>query len=134
MVRAIRPSNPRAWQESRALSGVRNQHIENNRVSKSDLNLGTCCACKGIDNVRNIIMHHKPAPVPGTGWGCVVCNLPGDGALSVVCDNCANHGTEITEVCMGYPIDNVRVPIHALRDVYFDHDFSLHPEVTVGKS
>lgn len=76
-------------------------------------------------------MLSKPAPVPGTGWGCVACGLPQDGAIAVVCDQCTelNRDLELKEVIMGYASGKMRVPIHALRDVVFDHNLSFHPEV-----
>jgi hypothetical protein len=94
-----------------------------------DIDLGKCCACQGTENVRNLIMHNKPAPVPGTGWGCVECHLPMDGAMSVVCDRCLESNAEITQVCMGWVKGKMRAPIHALRDEPFDHDRRLHLEV-----
>lgn len=91
--------------------------------------LGKCCACQGIENVRNLVMHVKRAPVPGTGWGCVACSLPMNGALSVICDRCLESDAQITEACFGFPTGKMRVPIHALRDELFDHDLGFHPEV-----
>jgi len=96
---------------------------------KADIDFGKCCACQGTENVRNIMMLDKLAPVLGTGWGCVVCNLPPDGAICVVCDGCLESGAAMTEVCMGFPKDKIRVPIHALADKEFGHDLSFHPEV-----
>ena len=48
--------------------------------------LGPCCCCGGTERVRDIVMLSRKAPVPGTGWGCVVCGLPNDGASYVCCD------------------------------------------------
>ncbi len=51
--------------------------------------LGPCCACgKSGPDVRNIMMLHVRAPVPGTGWGCFACKLPLNGAVAVLCDIC----------------------------------------------
>jgi len=41
------------------------------------LDLGACCACGRSDSlVRNVVMLEQRASVPGTGWGCLLCNLP----------------------------------------------------------
>lgn len=88
--------------------------------------LGTCCAC-GQDGptVRNIMMLDFRAPVPGTGWGCIVCDLPSDGAIAVLCDTCAENNAEIRDVCVGQPADNVRASIKTVQRP-FGHDLSKH--------
>jgi hypothetical protein len=54
------------------------------------LDLGSCCICgKEDETVRNLGMLSFRAPIPGTGWGCVQCGLPMDGAQVVICDECA---------------------------------------------
>lgn len=92
--------------------------------------VGRCCACgMAGPTVRNFIMLEKPAPVPGTGWGCLVCGLPSDGALAVVCDACLESNAEIVLVCYGYAASGDRVPMASLAPEPFDHDMSRHPEV-----
>jgi hypothetical protein len=95
---------------------------------EDECNLGQCCGCHGTKNVRTVVMMHKRGPVPGTGWGCVVCGLPADGAISVICDSCVEAQVEITEVCCGYAKDNRRVPIRNLSPEPFDHDMRKHAE------
>jgi hypothetical protein len=47
-----------------------------------------CCWC-GKDRIcRNVVLIQRLAPVPGTGWGCLICGLPNDGAIAVGCDEC----------------------------------------------
>lgn len=71
--------------------------------------LGVCCACRTRPAI-GLVMLAVRAPVPGTGWGCVVCGLPQDGAVAVLCEDCGeNEHMEILDVCSGYPKDNVRV-------------------------
>lgn len=49
-----------------------------------------CCACGELrEDVHNVVCLPVKAPIPGTGWGCVECGLPADGALALVCDSCA---------------------------------------------
>lgn len=94
-----------------------------------DPDLGACCACnKTGPAVRNVLMLHQTAPVSGTGWGCFVCGLPADGAVSVVCDDCLEAGTEPTQVIYGYPVNRERVGINDYEHQPFDHDMSQHPE------
>lgn len=92
-------------------------------------NLGPCCACEGTDGVRNIYMLHQKSPTPGKGWGCVVCGLPSDGAVAVVCDGCHDHRVPRRFACAGWPAQAGRVPIESLTGAH-DHDLSLHPELT----
>lgn len=91
--------------------------------------LGPCCACgKTGPSVRNIYAYSLLAPEPGKGWGCLVCGLPPDGALAVVCEECHNSNAEVVDVCRGYPGDGDRVPKKSLSKVPFEHDMSRHPE------
>lgn len=77
--------------------------------------LGPCCNC-GIASpcVRTIVMLDFRAPVPGTGWGCVVCSLPSDGAIAVLCDRCAaeveQRKAPLQSICAGFACESVRVP------------------------
>ncbi len=92
--------------------------------------LGPCCACKGTRAVRNIIALPFEGPVPGTGWGCVQCGLPANGAVAVVCDECLESNAERVEICYGYPGDKGRTPMPAEASrIAFDHDLSKHPEI-----
>jgi hypothetical protein len=51
--------------------------------------LGPCCGCEVTTlGACNIVMLDKKAPVAGAGWGCLVCELPHDGAVAVLCDAC----------------------------------------------
>jgi hypothetical protein len=87
-------------------------------------------ACGSDANVRNIVCLEFRAPVPGTGWGCAVCGLDGDGAIAVICDACVDQKTpEIREAFKGYARANVRVPIEEVKKLgAFDHDYSKHNE------
>ena len=67
----------------------------------------------------------KRAPVPGTGWGCLVCGLPNDGAIAVVCDNCLEAETEILEVCHGHPHEGRRMALSVINEP-FEHDPAKH--------
>lgn len=87
---------------------------------------GPCCNCGRTDGVRNIIMLSRRGPTPGRGWGCVVCGLPLNGAIAVVCDDCV--GVEPKFVCLGYPVTLGRFPVADLPPERFDHDMTKHPE------
>lgn len=89
---------------------------------------GQCCACRGSENVRTIVMHDFRAPIAGSGWGCVVCHLPMDGAISVICDHCRECEGPILDVCVGYPKDNQRFAMTALTKMPFGHDLSQHAD------
>lgn len=96
--------------------------------------LGSCCLCESTVDVFTVLMIRKKAPLPGRGWGCVVCGLPSDGALAVVCNTCAEQLETVGEdpatllrfACRGYPGPDGRVPIESLTGTH-DHDRSRHP-------
>jgi hypothetical protein len=90
-----------------------------------DNDFGPCCACEGFANVRNILMLHVKAPVPGTGWGCVVCHKKSDGAVAVLCDRCFLTNAPIFFVVHGYLMHKQRVKIDELTEP-FEHDLRFH--------
>lgn len=100
-----------------------------NDPHESAIDLGECCACGRTENVRNVVMHNKRAPVPGTGWGCVVCSLPNDGAVSVICDLCLETNAKIKDVCHGFPKAKSRRALASLSPEPFQHDMRYHPEM-----
>lgn len=90
--------------------------------------LGPCCCCgESGPTVRNIIMLDKKAQIPGRGWGCVQCDLPGDGACVVICDRCHEEKRPYRFACRGYPAKDGRIPIEQLQGQH-EHDMSKHPE------
>ncbi len=97
------------------------------RLSEPDLELGPCCCCgRASRDVRNIVMLARMAPVPGSGWGCVVCGLPLDGAVYVCCDECLTSQVPPREVVRGHATSRDRAPIDSLAPGHFDHDLSRH--------
>jgi hypothetical protein len=97
-------------------------------MADETLDFGPCCACGGRESVRNLICLDKKGPMPGRGWSCLVCGLPADGAVAVICDRCVQSAAEIREVCAGFPTDGGRVPIEALLGEH-RHDLAKHPEL-----
>ncbi len=93
--------------------------------------LGSCCICQGKRGVRNILMLHQKAPMPGRGWACLICGLPPDGAVAVLCDRCMepyqSGASRLRFVCRGYPDKDGRALIGELDPEPFDHDMKLHP-------
>lgn len=93
------------------------------------LDLGPCCACHTTgSSVRNIVMLSVRASVPGTGWGCFVCGLRPDGAITVLCDDCLEQGREAQEICRGYPVEHGRAESSSATDPY-EHDETRHAAV-----
>jgi hypothetical protein len=71
----------------------------------------------------------RRGPIAGTGWGCIVCNLPLDGAVAVLCDGCLElvaAGAWPLFVCRGWPVDHGRAPFAELSADPFDHDLAAH--------
>jgi hypothetical protein len=91
--------------------------------------LGPCCMCEGAARVHNIIMLSRRCAVPGTGWGCVACELPADGAYAVLCDGCLAlwdaDPSLLKFAIKGYPASGERVPIAELPEGVFDHDMTV---------
>lgn len=84
-------------------------------------NLGPCCACRqNKPDVRNLLMLHKLAPVPGTGWGNVLLRWPPNGALAVVCDTCLDSDAPLLDAVSGYPAEGGRVPFDSLEGSFGD--------------
>lgn len=92
--------------------------------------LGPCCGCGKEDKtVRNIGMLDFRAPIAGKGWGCVQCGLPQDGALVVVCDECAATEKPYKWIISGLTGDKQRIEYAGFEQVPFTHDMSKHPEI-----
>lgn len=87
---------------------------------------GPCCACGKPNYPQNFLMLPHKAPIPGTGWGCVVCNLPSDGALAVVCDDCLHRQSDFKTVILGYPNNNGRTSYSSVSSTKFHHTMELH--------
>lgn len=104
-------------------------------TSNEKMDNGPCCICgKEDETVRNIAFLSKKAPVPGTGWGCVQCDLPPDGAVAIVCDEC-NDGThtadEIKHAVDGFLTEKKRIPVIDLEGSH-EHDVRKHPELHIN--
>lgn len=95
------------------------------------IDFGPCCACGREDKeikITNLIMIEQKGPTPGRGWGCVVCNLPAEGALAVVCATCLDLGKPIRFAVAGDVKEKKRVPVESLGAAH-NHDQSKHPEL-----
>jgi len=92
------------------------------------LDLGACCACGKEDvTVRNILALRQKAPVPGSGWGCVVCGLPMDGAMAVVCDACLQVSAPLKMAIFDNAAKKMRISYSRLSGEH-EHDWIKHPE------
>jgi len=89
------------------------------------MDLGPCCVCGTTDGVRNIVMIDRKSPIPGHGWGCLVCGLPQDGASYVTCDPCFEQKLEPNFACRGYPGIDGRIPFGELTGSH-RHDMDRH--------
>ena len=88
-------------------------------VQSADMRCGT------LQRVRNIVMMDRKAPIPGHGWGCVVCGLPSDGAIYVACDGCLEANRNPIYACRGYPETEGRIYVGDLRGEH-EHDLAIH--------
>lgn len=91
--------------------------------------LGPCCICGQSEDVRVILCLDKLCPLPGRGWGCLVCGQPEDGAMAVICGSCSSREgwpeVALVWACKGYPATDGRVPIGELVGT-FGHDLTKH--------
>lgn len=102
------------------------EEIDLSEEEDGPIMIGPCCACRRTDvELRNLVMLHVRAPVLGTGWGCVVCGLPSDGALAIVCDACLEEDRPIVDAIEGYATKGQRVPRDTLT-VPFEHKLIPH--------
>lgn len=92
------------------------------------IDLGPCCACEAPGPHPNIVALSYTAPQPGTGWGCVQCGLPPEGAVAVLCDGCVTFKRDIRFVVDGLPVDQQRVAVADYDAEPFNHDPAMHPE------
>src|SRR3990167_6155840 len=91
-----------------------------------DFDLGDCCSCGKQDStVRNILCLNIAAPIPGTGWGCVLCGLKPDGAIAALCDGCLEHERPIRYIVSGYARKHKR-QLLMQNQPWFGHDEALH--------
>jgi hypothetical protein len=88
--------------------------------------LGPCCCCGGTRDVRNIVMLPRRCSVPGTGWSCLVCGLPADGAIYAACDRCVESDIPPRQVVKGFAASGEREWIDDLPSIPFDHDPGAH--------
>lgn len=93
-----------------------------------------CCGCgQSIVTRLNVVMLDHKAAIAGTGWGCVQCGLPTDGAYAILCDLCAEADPivgSIREAVVGYPRGGGREPIEVTNArPRHEHDMSKHPEI-----
>jgi hypothetical protein len=83
--------------------------------------------CGTSEDVFSIVLLPLRAPTPGTGWGCLECGLPMDGAVAVLCGRCTTFWqldhANLTHVVDGYPREGRRVPIADLPQGKFEHLF-----------
>lgn len=92
---------------------------------------GPCCACGQVLPLTTILLLDKLAPTPEQGWGCVQCDLPMNGAIALVCEQCVGNLADVRYACAGYPTNPARVPLERLSGEH-KHDLSRHPEITPG--
>jgi len=59
--------------------------------------------------------------------GCLVCNLPNDGAVAVLCDSCLETNAPILDACHGELASGGRAPRESLTEA-FDHDMRFHED------
>ena len=100
------------------------------------VNLGPCCGCETLFNVRNSIMLDTQCAVPGRGWGCLVCSLPANGAVVVLCDECLDlyrKGQPLNTVAMSKCRGNPAADGREAFDEYYGehkHDLAKHQHQT----
>jgi hypothetical protein len=90
--------------------------------------LGPCCTCN-LKPATTVVFVNERAPIDGTGWGCLRCGIPPNGAVSVICEDCKKKQIPIKKVCVGKPAEGRRALLEMTTGEKFDHDYSKHPEI-----
>lgn len=93
---------------------------------------GTCCVCEMGDMEDCGLVQLGYKMESESGWGCLQCGLPMEGAIAVVCSDCYDKYGEKIEDQIKYLIDGKkgRIPVPPVENrVPHEHDLSLHPEV-----
>ena len=88
-----------------------------------------CCSCAELKKtVRNFLCVPALGPSPGKGWGCVVCDIPANGAVAILCDDCIAQGDPpIQFIIEGSAFEGKLIPWLPDQAIPFDHDLSKHP-------
>jgi len=105
----------------------KNHKLKEGSEEEVSLDFGPCCACEKEDpTVRNVLLLPRKAPVPGTGWGCAVCNLPPDGLVCVICDDCLKEKKQPRFAILDLATKKLRIPMEQISTEPFDHDIQAH--------
>lgn len=110
-----------------ALLDELHEFLENDDSDDKTRDLGTCCCClerKPIKKTQNLGMLPNRTPY-GFGWGCLVCNLPSEGAFYICCDDCFDNDAKPKEFVKGGALNCERASISELGES-FEHDLALH--------
>lgn len=58
-------------------------------LNMDNVKMGKCCNC-GVADGKNIVMlpRYNPEVKNEYGWGCTICDLPTQGLLTILCNEC----------------------------------------------
>ena len=105
------------------------QIVDEGYQQDDEPDVGTCRQC-GAERPRNVVILTRRCATAGTGWGCVICCLPFDGAGTILCDSCIarwqNNARMIWWAVDGLPAENRRIRIRCLPAGTFDHNAAAH--------
>ena len=93
-----------------------------------DEDYGSCCICESKTDVRNIIQLDYKVALE-SGWGCVQCGLPAEGAVAIVCDGCIERYSDNIEGKIIYLMDGGqrRIAVPPVEGcIIHEHDLSRH--------
>ncbi|MYB02024.1 MAG: hypothetical protein F4118_00340 [Acidimicrobiaceae bacterium] len=89
---------------------------------------GTCCVCESeMDECILIQLDYKIESE--SGWGCLVCDLPMDGAMAVVCFDCFDDDDLEDKIKFLMNGRRGRIPVPPPESrIKHEHNLMLHPE------
>ena len=96
-----------------------------------DEDYGPCCICESETDVLNIIQLDYKVKSE-SGWGCIVCGVPAEGAVAIVCDPCFEKYSDTIEDEIRFLMDGRerRIPVPPIEGrIPHEHDLSRHPEI-----
>lgn len=91
---------------------------------------GTCCVCESeMDECVLIQLDYKVESE--SGWGCLVCDLPMEGAMAVVCADCFDEYDDDLEDKIKFLMNGIRgrIPVPPPESrIKHEHNLMYHPK------
>jgi hypothetical protein len=98
-------------------------------IHEDGLPIMECHACgKRDETVLNFYSHDFKGPPGAGGWGCFICDLEPDGALSIVCNECHEKNKFPRYIFAGAPFVKPyeKIDLTTFKQIPHRHNLNLH--------